>query len=71
MKNIILRATLNQKRGEDTLVHMRVFGVMHCTTKKRGGCSSFEEARDSYDLEANHRHSPQRDNSYAPRERDG
>lgn len=35
-----------------------------------GGCSCFEEAQDSYGLEANHRCCPQRDDSYAPRERE-
>lgn len=30
----------------------------------------FEEAQDSYGLEANHRCCPQRDDSYAPRERE-
>lgn len=50
--------------GEDTSVHMTVFRVMHCTTeKKRGGRSCFEEAQDSYGLEANYRRRPQRDNS--------
>lgn len=34
--------------------------------KERGGCSCFEEAQDSYGLEAN----PQRDNSSALRERE-
>lgn len=38
--------------------------------KKRGGRSCFEEAQDSYGLEANHRRRPQRDNSYAPREKE-
>lgn len=44
-----------RRRGK-TSVHTNVYGVMHCTTEnKRGGCSCFEEAQDSYGLEANHK----------------
>lgn len=34
VNNVILRATLNQMGGTK-MVHMTVFGVMHCTTEKR------------------------------------
>lgn len=51
------------------------FKVMHCTTekkklKKKGGRSCFEEAQDSYGLEANDRHGLRRDNPNALQERE-
>lgn len=68
MKNLILRAIfLNLKGGRHIGSHEFFFQLCTAQQKqKRGGRSCFEEAQDSFGLEANHRRSPQRDNSFAP-----
>lgn len=63
---------MNQKGGKTHWFTCSFFFrsyALHNRKKKerRGGRSCFEEAQDSYGLEAN----PQRDNSYALRERGG
>lgn len=73
VKNVILRATLNQKGGRHIGSHdgFRSY-ALHNRKKKTGeAVHVFEEAQDSYGLEANQRCCPQRDNSHALRERDG
>lgn len=62
-ENNILRATLNQKEGRHVGSHDGFQSYALHNRRKRGGCWCFEEAQDSYGLEANHRRHPQKDHS--------